>query len=341
MNSSTASRRHDPESPNPSTKPGQLQGRLWTYRKDHFRGEEQLFDSAHAAHTGPPVFLGEYAELNVLVAPDASPAERARVRGMLDPRLRHRWFRSLRSSQALAQSVFANLEARGKLHCLAGLPADDHDIAFFDETEPTPKLALDHPIKHLGEPRSTSVDVFLSGVRRVAIECKFGETAVGACSRPDPQTEPAKRCNGRYEAQAGRRERCSLTTDGVAYWTYVPRIFTWAADVNYDDCPLRKPYQLVRTVLAACVGEDGIVEGAHHALLLYDRRNPSFNAGGAGFHAYDAVKGALRRPDALRRCSWQSVSRRLAGESSLRWLVDGLEAKYGLTDRGVPSREGV
>jgi hypothetical protein len=307
----------------------QLLERLWAYRSARFRGEDHLFEASDAVPRRPPVFLEEHADLNVLVDRAASPTEQARVLGMLSPARRHRWFRSMRSSQALTQSVYANLAVLGKLDHLAGLPADDHAIAFFAAPEPV-ALTLDHAIESLGEPRRTSVDVFLQGECRVAVECKLGEPDVGACSRPRLKRERAKYCNGSYQVQGDRTVRCSLTQDGVRYWIYVPELFTWAADVDHPRCPLDAPYQLVRNVLAACV-KDGRVEDSHHAVLLYDARNPAFQASGRGTAAYEAVKRGLKRPDALRRCSWQRVVGRLAQDEGLAWLIDALAAKHGLT----------
>jgi hypothetical protein len=315
----------------------QLLARLWAYRSARFRGQDHLFEASRSGQARPPVFLEEHAGVNVLVDPAASPDEQARVRTMLSPARQHRWFRSMRSSQALTQSVFANLVARGKLHRLAGLLADDHAIAFFHGAQPTPVLTLDDPVEDLGEPRRTSVDVFLRGASRVAVECKLAETEVGACSRPGLDRDSAKYCDGRYQAQGRRTVRCSLTQDGIRYWTYVPELFAWTADADHAPCPLDTPYQLVRNVLAACVN-DGRVEDSHHALLLYDARNPAFQATGAGTVAYEAVKRGLKRPDALRRCSWQRVIHRLAQDESLGWLVDDLAAKYGVVPETAAGR---
>jgi len=50
------------------------------------------------------------------------------------------------------------------------------------------------------------------------------------------------------------------------------------------------------------------------------------------------VCAALRDPGLLRTVSWQRVIDQLSAVRDLRWLVDGLEAKYGLTTPATRSR---
>jgi hypothetical protein len=104
----------------------------------------------------------------------------------------------MKSSQALAQSVFANLLALGKLHLLAGIKADDGDVAFFEVAPSVTAVTMEHTVAHLGEPTSTSVDVFLQGTHRVALECKFTEPETGTCSRPRLKIDSTDYCNGTY-----------------------------------------------------------------------------------------------------------------------------------------------
>ena len=96
-------------------------------------------------------------------------------------------------------------------------------------------------------------------------------------------------------------------------------------------CPLAGPYQLVRNVLAACVGPDGsLAVESGYALVIYDKRNPAFAQGGVADRQWSEAEGALRRPDCLRRCSWQSLAAHLAKDRSLEWLVSALDDKYGI-----------
>lgn len=309
---------------------------FWSYRQSALGTRPELFDrlgpdDAHQPRR-PPVFLEATEDLNVIVRLGASPEERSEVLRQLHKKRRHTHFGSMKSSQALAQSVFGNLIALRRLNALAGLRADEGKVAFFDSPPPAAIVHLDSPIDHLGEPTSTSVDVVIDGPPRVAIECKLTESEVGPCSRPKLPSSNRKYCNGTYARQKGRDERCSLSAGGVRYWEFVPQLFDWSTGRDHKPCPLKDTYQLVRTVLAACTGRDGSVDTLNaHALLLYDARNPAFRRGGkgSGDKAYDAVTEHLRVPGLLRRCSWQSVVAHLAKATDLDWLVRELDAKYG------------
>jgi hypothetical protein len=97
-------------------------------------------------------------------------------------------------------------------------------------------------------------------------------------------------------------------------------------------CPLHRNYQLVRNVLAVCVGSDGIASPTNgHAVLIYDERNPAFMRDGDGDTAYRETKGALRPEYAhvLRRCSWQTLVEELRREPQTAWLAAELNIKYG------------
>ena len=52
------------------------------------------------------------------MAPDISPADRERLLSEIPVSERHRWFRSMTSSQAIALSVFGNLKLNGRLSLL-------------------------------------------------------------------------------------------------------------------------------------------------------------------------------------------------------------------------------
>jgi hypothetical protein len=86
----------------------------------------------------------------------------------------------------------------------------------------------------------------------------------------------------------------------------------------------------VRNVLAGTVRHDRVETASGHALIIYDERNPAFRRAGEARSAYDAVRAALRHPGLLRTVSWQRIIDQLSTVRDLRWLVDGLEAKYGL-----------
>ena len=88
---------------------------------------------------------------------------------------------------------------------------------------------------------------------------------------------------------------------------------------------------LFESVDIACIHPAGFVcleKG--HAVLIYDERNPAFQTGGAGYRAFENTKEALHDPTRLRKCSWQRIVKHLRNKDDFSWLVDQLEAKYGL-----------
>jgi len=321
----------------------QLVVRMHSYAHERF--DTALFETGSDPYR-PPVFLAEHATSNLLLPPDADLA--SFVVKMVPAAARHRWFRSMKSSQALTQSVFGALAATGHLAALGALTAECGRSAF-TETPNLLHMTLERHVNWLGEPRPTSIDVCFEGPQyRIAVECKLSESVFGACSRPRLPRDNPSYCDGTYTVQHGRRTRCALTEIGVQYWQHAPAVFNWNPDVDHSPCPLAWPYQLVRNVLAATVRKDRVETASGHALIIYDERNPAFWPGGDARSAYDAVRAALRDPGLLRTVSWQRVIGQLSAVRDLRWLVDGLEAKYGLTNSapvlpetvgGVPGRQ--
>ena len=186
---------------------------------------------------------------------------------------RHQWFRSLKSSQALTQSVFRVIRAFGRLDLLQNVSAECGRPAFIEDHRGT-TLDFEHEVRCLGEPRPTSIDVLLRGPqKRVAIECKLTEQEFGRCSRPqlrpDDTTYSEQHCDGSYRVQRGRRERCALTEIGVQYWKHLPHLFAWAADRDHEPCPLESVYQLALNALAAALTLDAELDPATgHALVV-------------------------------------------------------------------------
>ncbi len=305
-----------------------LLGHLWSWASRYPVGE--LDGDPRAAR--PPVLRPESASEAVLVPSD--PARASEIVAAIPRKARHKWFRSLKSSQALTQSVFGALRSFGRLDLLNGVIAECGRPAFLDDVHGA-SLVLEHDVRTLGEPRPTSVDVLLeAGRRRVAIECKLTERAFGICSRPqlcpgDPTFEE-QHCDGSYRIQRGRRERCSLTEIGVRYWSFLPKLFDWAADRDLQPCPLSDVYQLARNALAATVTERGIAPDSGHVLIIYDARNPEFAVGGTARHQYESAISASRIPGLIRRLSWQRLTGAIARAPELGYLLAGLEDKYGI-----------
>lgn len=308
--------------------------RFWNYRREHFLHTPELFDSDLASDSRPPVFRPNQAWRNVLVDPATPATKREELLALVQESARHTWYGSMASSQALAQSVFGNLKSAGVLDSLADLQADDGEPLFADAQLSSANFVMEHRVSHLGEPRPTSLDGYIFGAHRVAVECKFMETGIGACSRPTLTEQDANYmrdgCSGAYARQNARTERCPLTAAGVLYWRFVPRLFHWQNDTDLAPCPLNQNYQLMRNIMAACIDAKGEVTSSGHAVLIYDARNPAFQNEGAGLTSYHETRAALFEPAMLRKCNWQRITMHLRQKGMLPWLTDHLEMKYGL-----------
>jgi hypothetical protein len=308
---------------------------FWKYQNSCFGEQPELFERPFALDGRPPVFLRSEAWRNVIIKPDGSDQERDRLLAKVPTGERHKWFGSMSSSQALAQSIFGNLAVYGHLECLARIEADEGMPLFGGATITSQNFEMEHKVTHLEEPRSTRLDGYYSGDYQVAIECKFTEAEVGTCSRPRLRSNApnyvSEYCNGTYTKQKGRTKRCSLAEIGVSYWDYVPNLFRWGNDTNLSPCPLNKNYQLIRNILAVGVTPEKVVSlHTGHAVLIYDNRNPAFQEGGQGLAAYKETRVALHEPDILRKCSWQRIAKQIRSDGILPWLTECLEQKYGL-----------
>ena len=309
-----------------------LQRGFTLYRQESFPNLDHLFEARPKA--GPVVFVAEHADENLLIPPLLDAVRRQQIKGIVPAALRHQWFRSMQSSQALAQSVFGTIAVTGQISVLAGIAAEDGSPAFGPDADGM-RLELEKTISTLNEPRPTSIDVWLEGRYRVAIECKFAETGFGLCSRPrlrprDNNYE-TDLCDGSYSRQRGRISNCSLTEAGIRYWQYLDELLGWSDAVEHAPCPLSSTYQLVRNLLAVCVGDDReLNKNAGHVLTIYDARNPAMAEDGTGMRQWNAVHQALKPPDLLRRLSWQSLLGQLPDDAMFKWLKQELGAKYGL-----------
>jgi len=308
--------------------------RFWSYQKQHFPAWQDYFERKKGSDGRPPVFLKEAADLNVLMELGVSDVRGKVLLNEISRSDRHRWFRSMSSSQALAQSVFGNLKLYDRLDLLSDLTDESGEPLFGKVVLNPASFKLEYAVDYLGEPRRTSLDALIDGNYRVAVECKLTEQEVGQCSRPKlkengPNYEQC--CNGTYSIQKGRKSRCSLTEIGVKYWDYIPRVFKWRDNIDLDPCPVCKNYQLIRNVLSICVSRDFTLSLDNgHVVLIYDERNPAFNLGGYGFKAYEQTREALIEPRLLKRCSWQQIASRIRSVGGLSWLAEGLEKKYGI-----------
>ncbi len=311
-----------------------LHQRYWKYKEIKFPHKQLLFDDRYDKPTSPPVFIRKEARNNIIINPSASEQEKKELFAIVPEGEWHKWYGSMNSSQALAQSILGNLFVYNSLHCLSELK-DDAGLPLLGKGQiPPDDFKMEYKINYLGEPRPTSLDGFLPGDYQIAIECKFTETEVGTCSRP--RLTPANsnfekdHCNGTYSIQRKRKTKCPLTESYILYWCYVPSLFKWTNDIDLNPCPLYKNYQLVRNILAAGVKPGGQVSSDNgHVVLIYDERNPSFQLGGDGLSAYKETQAELRNQTMLRKCSWQCIVKHLRNKGVLPWLTEELALKYG------------
>jgi hypothetical protein len=302
-----------------------LQG-FWTYaERRNLVGD---LDRSGACGSRPPVFTSRNADRNLLQNPTASPAQRLEVIRQIPRSMRHRWFGSMRSSQALAQSVFGNLKVFGLLDALNSVVTENGTALL--GAAPL-DVQLEYSVGHLGEraAHQTQLDVLITTANGspVALECKLCEREVGQCSRTKLTPAEPDYCDGTYTLQCARSVRCSLTNLGIGYWEHIPKLFRWKADDDLRPCPLKETYQLVRNVLATGIDKWGAVQPGH-VVVIYDDRNPAFHSG-RGSSAFDAVHAALYEPNRLRKCSWQTLVRDMRTVGALHWLTEQLHAKYG------------
>ena len=213
--------------------------RFWAYAEREFGDRPELFERSERSPKRSPVFGVGAAEHNLLYPPRAEPKLRHAIVTSLPTSERHRHFASMRGSQALAQSVFGSLAVLGKAGVLAGLSSDDG----LPTVRSGVTVQMEYRVEHLGEPTSTSVDVWLDdGEQRVAVECKFTEREFGRCSRPTLRSGrnanyERDHCDGSYTRQRGRRTHCSLSEIGVRYWQYLPELFDWSGGPEHDTMP--------------------------------------------------------------------------------------------------------
>jgi hypothetical protein len=131
-----------------------LNERYWAYQESQFPDWQAFFERPNAPNGRPPVFLEREAWHNLIVNPDANPQEADRLLKLVSEPDRHKWFRSMNSSQALAQSVLGNLAIHGFLKDLAEL-RDDEGNVLLGKVQISSKQELSVSAKYLGYRRNT------------------------------------------------------------------------------------------------------------------------------------------------------------------------------------------
>jgi hypothetical protein len=314
-----------------------LLSRYWYYINNNPVNQNKYLEISNKLGKRPPVFKREESWRNIITNQNGAKDEIEQLRQLIPEHEHHKWFRSMNSSQALAQSILGNMAITGYLYRLNDIEDDDDGKPLLEQQNINrDKFTMEHKISYLGElSRKTSLDVFISGNINIAIECKFTEAEVGPCSRPgltekDTNYEKEK-CDGNYSIQRNRKNRCSLSELGIKYWEYIPKLFTWNNNEDIIPCPVNDNYQLVRNILSISVELNGDLSNKQgYALLIYDERNPAFQLNGKGYISYYRTRNALFNPSMLRKCSWQKIVNCLRINNDLPWLTDQLSLKYGL-----------
>ncbi len=301
---------------------------LWAWADAHLKGQLDGGDRRNR----PPVLIREFAHLNVLMP--IGGKHKQRIQEAIPAHKRHMHFGSLRSSQALAQSVFGALAAYGRLDIVERLKAECGRPALCNCNNDW-NVELEHDVGTLGEPRPTSIDVLLTRPGyRIAIECKFTEPDFGTCSRPRLRPRDANYetqfCDGTYSIQRGRTSRCALSEIGVRYWEHLPSLFNWDAASDQSPCPFGSTYQVARNALTAAVTDEGLIDvKLGHALIVYDARNPAFQSGGVAHQQWEDAAAACLVSGLLRKTTWQKIVGALADDEEMLWLGSALQEKYG------------
>jgi len=91
---------------------------FWKYQQENVKNWEKYFERPIGSDGRPPVFIKQEAYNNIVMLPGCTGVMQEKLVGLIPVSQRHRWFRSMSSSQALAQSVFGNLRVYGRLDCL-------------------------------------------------------------------------------------------------------------------------------------------------------------------------------------------------------------------------------
>jgi hypothetical protein len=108
---------------------------FWDYAETNVTDRADLLECNDRNPKRPPIFRKNCVSNSILISPEADEESRKAIVLTLAANERHRYFGSMRSSQALAQSVFGNLEVEEKLGLLEGLAADEQLPAFGDNSQ--------------------------------------------------------------------------------------------------------------------------------------------------------------------------------------------------------------
>lgn len=233
------------------------------------------------------------------------------------------------SSQALAIDVLGTIDRLPSRDAILNGLA--RTLALTANTSWVVHLERTLPRSLLGEPRPTQLDATADGDNTLLVfEGKFTETDGGSCSQAVPLGDGAHagqlQCNGRYERQTnpvtGVEGRCALTSKGVRYWEWVPRVLAFDPLVDHNPCPFRGGwYQWMRNLVASAALVEGTGRRATFLVLFAD--------------------GPFPMAQKIKTSEWQNLRALAAGnevllaELSYQALIAGALGNARETDRPV------
>jgi hypothetical protein len=226
-------------------------------------------------------------------------------------------------------------------------------------------IQLESPVPKalLGEPTSTQIDALAqSDSSLLLFECKFTESAGGACSQTRPLPSGAHQgliqCTGNYEEQLNpvnqRRARCALTGKGIKYWDLIPEVIDVDPNTDHRPCPFSDRsahgswFQWMRNLVAALA-----LSQSHHlpsafVVVYVDGPFPIASyVNGQDWRRLEAAVAAHSIP--LRAISYQrllSLAQQVSAPTDRRaleelgvWMGDKFKAAIGAP--GVPPTTSV
>jgi len=154
------------------------------------------------------------------------------------------------SSQAVAIDVFGLLKLSKYKDRLINL--------YFNKSGEDWKIEFewsDHELLNENPKFPTKIDVKIHNAENILLlECKFMEPDFGSgCSKTKPKNGDVE-CNGSYTPKKFTLIKCALTEiNKTKYWDYIPKIFEYEKEKDYETCPCRtNQYQLIRNL---CIGK--------------------------------------------------------------------------------------
>jgi hypothetical protein len=238
----------------------------------------------------------------------ALPPGHGSLTDRLPSELRHRQHLSGGSSQILAVSLLAPAADADSGLAWLGLGDVGRNVRSRFEVELDSSVLREHP-------RTTTIDWLVeSDDAVVAVEAKFTEPGIGACS-----------CKGFLNGD------CSARILKRPYWEAAREELGLDGPVTGAPCRLGLAYQAVRNVAAARELAQGRRAGF---VLLYDARNPYFARTGA-WPGWPALLGSALKGGsvAFRALSWQELTGLRAVPKIVR---DWADEKHGI----APATDG-